>query len=237
MSRTTGASCFASGSTSAIAFPKDTAAAVGAEMKADLEPAVGNPAVDLVFAFDPHLALQPAAAVMNNCAGATLAGFAMTDIHAVRLPQRDRPQLSAMTFRDPLHRVLPDVPPRRFLILALATGGVEPLDPPRAEAQSAIVGTKGWPGLPRAAREGTLGAERVERRLAAILAADVAGYSRLMEEDEAGTLASLNPDSPDEIAFEQLRAPIPIVRSNSYAGSSTQILTDLTGERRNRWFR
>ena len=31
---------------------------------------------------------------------------------------------------------------------------------------------------------------RVERRLAAILAADVAGYSRLMSEDEAGTLAA-----------------------------------------------
>jgi adenylate cyclase len=33
--------------------------------------------------------------------------------------------------------------------------------------------------------------ERVERRLAAILAADVAGYSRLMGEDEEGTLARL----------------------------------------------
>ena len=32
---------------------------------------------------------------------------------------------------------------------------------------------------------------RVERRLAAILAADVAGYSRLMGRDEAGTLARL----------------------------------------------
>src|SRR5262245_18119993 len=31
----------------------------------------------------------------------------------------------------------------------------------------------------------------VERRLAAILAADMAGYSRLMEVDEAGTLARL----------------------------------------------
>ena len=30
---------------------------------------------------------------------------------------------------------------------------------------------------------------RVERRLAGILAADVVGYSRLMEADEAGTLA------------------------------------------------
>ena len=36
-----------------------------------------------------------------------------------------------------------------------------------------------------------MGAERVERRLAAILAADVAGYSRLVERDEAGTLARL----------------------------------------------
>jgi TolB-like protein/class 3 adenylate cyclase len=36
-----------------------------------------------------------------------------------------------------------------------------------------------------------LAAERVERRLAAILAADVAGYSRLMGADEEGTLARL----------------------------------------------
>jgi TolB-like protein/Tfp pilus assembly protein PilF len=34
--------------------------------------------------------------------------------------------------------------------------------------------------------------ERVQRRLAAILVADVVGYSRLMGEDEAGTLARLN---------------------------------------------
>ena len=33
--------------------------------------------------------------------------------------------------------------------------------------------------------------ERVQRRLAAILAADVVGYSRLIEQDEAGTLAAL----------------------------------------------
>ena len=33
--------------------------------------------------------------------------------------------------------------------------------------------------------------ERVQRRLAAILAADVVGYSRLMEDDEAGTLVAL----------------------------------------------
>ncbi|MGK0173575.1 MAG: adenylate cyclase [Gammaproteobacteria bacterium] len=34
--------------------------------------------------------------------------------------------------------------------------------------------------------------ERVQRRLSAILAADVVGYSRLMGEDEAGTLSALN---------------------------------------------
>ena len=33
--------------------------------------------------------------------------------------------------------------------------------------------------------------ERVERRLAAVLAADVAGYSRLMGRDEERTLANL----------------------------------------------
>src|SRR5499426_2467857 len=33
--------------------------------------------------------------------------------------------------------------------------------------------------------------ERVQRRLAAILAADVVGFSRMMEADEAGTLATL----------------------------------------------
>ena len=33
--------------------------------------------------------------------------------------------------------------------------------------------------------------ERAQRRLAAILAADVVGYSRLMQADEAGTLATL----------------------------------------------
>ncbi len=33
--------------------------------------------------------------------------------------------------------------------------------------------------------------KRVQRRLAAILAADVVGYSRMMREDETGTLARL----------------------------------------------
>ena len=48
--------------------------------------------------------------------------------------------------------------------------------------------------------------ERVERRLAAILCADVAGYSRLMGADEEGTLALLKRDRRELIdpliAFE-----------------------------------
>jgi adenylate cyclase len=48
-------------------------------------------------------------------------------------------------------------------------------------------------GAPRAGRFGrvTLSGERAERRLAAILAGDIAGYSRLMGLDEEGTLAAL----------------------------------------------
>ena len=39
-------------------------------------------------------------------------------------------------------------------------------------------------------------AEAVERKLAAILAADIAGYSRLVGLDEEGTLARLNSPLP-----------------------------------------
>ncbi len=43
----------------------------------------------------------------------------------------------------------------------------------------------------RAGGEAVLSGGAVSRRLAAILAADVVGYSRLMEADEEGTLARL----------------------------------------------
>ncbi len=41
--------------------------------------------------------------------------------------------------------------------------------------------------------------ERVQRRLAAILAADAVGYGRLMGADEAGTLAALKADHKELI--------------------------------------
>src|SRR3954469_4324771 len=46
--------------------------------------------------------------------------------------------------------------------------------------------------------------QRIQRRLAAILAADVVGYSRLMERDEASTLASLKARRKD--VFEPMVA-------------------------------
>src|ERR1700745_3156891 len=45
--------------------------------------------------------------------------------------------------------------------------------------------------------EHRLATERVERRLTAILAADIAGYSRLMGADEEGTLARLRAGRPE----------------------------------------
>src|SRR6476661_2956822 len=42
--------------------------------------------------------------------------------------------------------------------------------------------------------------ERVQRRLAAILTADVVGYSRLMEQDEAGTLSALKSRRSEVVA-------------------------------------
>ncbi len=50
--------------------------------------------------------------------------------------------------------------------------------------------------------------KRVQRRLAAILAADVVGYSRMMETDEAGTLAAL----------KTLRRDIFVPKTKQYAG-------------------
>ena len=44
-----------------------------------------------------------------------------------------------------------------------------------------------------------MAAERIQRRLAAILASDVVGYSRLMAADEAGTLARLRAHRKDLI--------------------------------------
>ncbi len=76
-------------------------------------------------------------------------------------------------------RVLRTVPKRGYLFAAEVTSG------PLAAVDLAA---------PKPARPGGAEAEtmpRVRRRLAAILAADLVGYSRLLAEDEAATLAAL----------------------------------------------
>lgn len=56
----------------------------------------------------------------------------------------------------------------------------------------------------------------IQRRLAAILAADVAGYSRLMGEDEAGTLSALR----------RLRTEILAPTVDGHRGKVVKILGD-----------
>src|SRR5260370_16517007 len=73
-------------------------------MEADLEPAIGRPAIDLVFALDAHLALLPAAAVVNNRAGTTLTCFAVTDINALRLARGDHLERPAMALSRSFHQ-------------------------------------------------------------------------------------------------------------------------------------
>jgi class 3 adenylate cyclase len=65
--------------------------------------------------------------------------------------------------------------------------GIELLVPLGKLASDSIVKIARRRGSPMT----TPGEHRIERRLAAILAADVAGYSRLMGADEEGTLAQL----------------------------------------------
>src|SRR5215831_4666855 len=64
-----------------VAFPEHVAAAIRAEMKADLEAAVGVPLINLIVALDPNLAFWISAARMDDGSGATLACPTMTHIH------------------------------------------------------------------------------------------------------------------------------------------------------------
>jgi TolB-like protein/class 3 adenylate cyclase len=70
----------------------------------------------------------------------------------------------------------------------MAVGGSRPMHQNRSSEHS--LGNIDFPVQHRYLLNG--GRDGVERKLAAILAADVVGYSRLMEADEAGTLAALN---------------------------------------------
>src|SRR6266404_1584750 len=64
-------------------------------------------------------------------------------------------------------------------------------DPEAPRTERMCAGIAGQKIDPLFSQEGVSSENRVERRLAAILAADVVGYSRLMGQDEAATLARL----------------------------------------------
>ena len=59
--------------------------------------------------------------------------------------------------------------------------------------------------------------QTVQRRLAAILAADVAGYTRLMEEDTDGTVAAWQAARADVIRPQSIRHSGKLVKLTSYA--------------------
>lgn len=62
--------------------------------------------------------------------------------------------------------------------------------------------------------------KRVQRKLAAILAADVAGYSRLLREDEEGTLAAVKSDIAE--AFGLIRHAI--ASDPKYYGDASEVV-------------
>ena len=65
---------------------------------------------------------------------------------------------------------------------------------------------------------------RVERRLAAILAADVAGYSRLIGADEEGTLARLRVHRREliDLRISEHRGRVPLGHTVLQFGGKTQ---------------
>ncbi len=71
----------------------------------------------------------------------------------------------------------------------------------------------------------------VERKLVAILAADIAGYSRLMHEDEEATLATLSSHRAivDSLVQALQRVPVIVVHSQ-HVGNSPYIQRDRAPE-------
>jgi len=90
-----------------ITLPINVAAAIRAEMKADLVAAVGSACVNPARALDPHLAFQVSSAGTHNCTCAALACRAMADIDAIWLAEHDYSQRSTMAQCRSFHCLLP----------------------------------------------------------------------------------------------------------------------------------
>src|SRR6516225_7385740 len=90
-----------------ITLPINIAAAIRAEMKADLVAAVGIACVNLARALDSHLAFQVGSAGMHNRTCAALACRAMAHIDAIRFAGHDYSQRSTMAQCRSFHCLLP----------------------------------------------------------------------------------------------------------------------------------
>ncbi|MCZ6887356.1 MAG: hypothetical protein O7H39_02590 [Gammaproteobacteria bacterium] len=75
--------------------------------------------------------------------------------------------------------------------------------------------------------------QRVQRRLAAILAADVVGYSRLMGEDEAGTLAQFKTLRKDLLDAKTAEHNGRVVTDENGAGSTVRTYSQRSPEASN----
>jgi hypothetical protein len=79
----------------------------------------------------------------------------------------------------------------------------------------------------------------MERRLAAILAADVVGYSRLIREDEAGTLAVCRASATPPSITTRARSERPMLSTTPHLVASVQALAQrrletLPGQKKSR---
>ena len=117
------------------------------------------------------------------------------ETHIYRLRQKIEPRAGQRP--DPGHRA------RRLPPGPLAAAGAAAVASPARNAHHAL--------RLRVAKEGVLAGERVQRRLAAILAMDMVGYSRQMAADEAGTL----------VRFRGVRNDVIDPRSRRRAGGSS----------------
>jgi hypothetical protein len=97
-------------------LPINVAAAIRAEMKADLVATIGTPRVNLARALDPHLAFQIGSAGMHNCTRAALTCCAVANIDAIRLTGCDDPQRPAMAQCRSFH-----YPPPSIIFLVFAS--------------------------------------------------------------------------------------------------------------------
>lgn len=79
--------------------------------------------------------------------------------------------------------------------------------------------------------------ERAQRRLAAILAADVVGYSRLMEQDEARTLAALKQRRRDILKPLVAEHHGRIVKASGAAGGAGRALSPVSPGGASSWCR